>query len=103
MLSLAQVFDIAFPIYSINELSLRQAITPDELLGRVNSAMHMLFHGVLPIGALAGGVLAEAIGIRTTLIVGSIGFLLSTLWLVFSPVRHLKELPKAAHAAASAT
>jgi MFS family permease len=94
ILGTAQLFDMAWPIYHINELSLRQAVTPNHLLGRVNAAMHLLFRGVLPVGALAGGMIAEAIGIRLTLFLGALGYLLSTLWLVFSPIRQLRELPE---------
>jgi predicted MFS family arabinose efflux permease len=81
-LALAQTFDMAWPIYHINELTLRQTVTPDALLGRVNSAMHLLFRGIMPAGALAGGILAESIGMRLTLLAGALGFLLSSLWLV---------------------
>lgn len=94
ILSAGQLFDMAWPVYHINELSLRQAVTPDHLLGRVNSAMHLLFRGVLPVGALAAGIIAEAIGIRLTMVLGAIGYLLSTLWLIFSPIRRLRELPE---------
>ncbi|MDR3699008.1 MAG: MFS transporter [Candidatus Sulfopaludibacter sp.] len=81
-LALAQTLDMAWPIYHINELTLRQTVTPDRLLGRVNSAMHLLFRGIMPAGALAGGILAESIGMRPTLLAGALGFLLSSLWLV---------------------
>ncbi len=91
----SQLGDLAWPVYTINDRSLRQAITPDHLLGRVNAAMHLVFHGVLPLGALTGGAVAQGIGVRNTLLIGAIGFLLSTLWLVFSPVRRLRELPRA--------
>jgi len=47
----SQLGDLAWPVYTISERSLRQAITPNHLLGRVNSSMHLLFHGVLPLGA----------------------------------------------------
>jgi predicted MFS family arabinose efflux permease len=93
VLSAAQLCDVAWPVYNINELSLRQAIAPGRLLGRVNAAMHLVFHGVLPVGALVGGLLADAMGVRQALFVGASGFLLSTLLLVFSPVRRLRELP----------
>ena len=92
-LAASQVGDAAWPVYNINETSLRQAITPDHLLGRVNSAMHLMFRGILPLGAFAGGAIAEVIGIRNTMFAGSIGFLLSTLLLVFSPIRQLQVLP----------
>jgi predicted MFS family arabinose efflux permease len=91
----AQLGDLAWPVYTISERSLRQAITPNHLLGRVNSSMHLLFQGVLPLGALAGGAIAQAVGTRQALLIGAIGVLLSTMWLVFSPLRRLRELPHA--------
>jgi predicted MFS family arabinose efflux permease len=91
----AQLGDLAWPVYTIGARSLRQAITPNHLLGRVNSSSHLLFHGVLPLGALAGGAIAQSVGIRQALLIGAIGVLLSTAWLVFSPVRRLRELPHA--------
>jgi len=96
ILAVAQLGDMAWSIYAINVVTLRQAIAPNYVLGRVNSAAHLTFRGVLPVGALLGGALAEAIGLRAAMFVGAGGFLLSTLWLVFSPVRRLRELPKAA-------
>ncbi len=90
-----QAFDMGWPIYNINELSLRQAVTPDHLLGRVNSAMHLLFYGVIPVGALAGGKIAQSIGMRATMLAGAAGFLLSTLWLFTLPIRRLRTLADA--------
>ena len=95
-LIVSQMGDLAWPVYTINDRSLRQAITPDHLLGRVNSAMHLVYQGALPLGAFTGGAVAQAIGVRQTLFIGALGFLLSTLWLVFSPARRLRELPQVA-------
>lgn len=83
--------DISFPIYFVEELTLRQRLSPADRLGRVNAAMQMLFRGILPIGALTGGALAGWVGVRTTLVTCSIGVLLATLWLVFSPIRSLRR------------
>jgi predicted MFS family arabinose efflux permease len=93
----AQLGDASFAVYNINELSLRQTITPDHLLGRVNSVMNLLFRGIYPLGALIGGVLADAIGVRATLAIGAAGVLLSTACLVLSPVRRLRCLPVEVH------
>jgi predicted MFS family arabinose efflux permease len=98
ILAVAQLGDMAWSVYEIGELTLRQAVAPNHLLGRVNSAMHVTFRGVLPLGALVGGALAQAAGLRTAMFVGAVGSLLSTLWLVFSPVRHARELPERATA-----
>jgi MFS family permease len=88
----SQLGDMAWPVYSINETSLRQAITPTHLLGRVSSASHLLFHGGITLGALAGGAIAQSIGIRQAMLIGAFGYLLSTLWLTFSPIRHVRHL-----------
>jgi hypothetical protein len=89
-LTAAQAGDASWPIFQINDTGIRQTVTPSRLLGRVNSARELTFGGVLPVGALAGGVLAGIIGIRPTMLVSASGFSLSLLWLVFSPVRGLR-------------
>jgi MFS family permease len=79
-------------IYNVHETSLRQAITPDHLLGRVNSVMQLLTRGIWPIGAIAGGLLAQATSARTTLWVAALGLLASSLWLFGRPVRELTHI-----------
>ena len=80
-------------IYDISEVSLRQAATPDRLLGRVNATRHVAFFGVMPIGALLGGLLGALIGLQPTIVVGAAGLLLAPLWIVAGPVRRLSEPP----------
>jgi hypothetical protein len=48
------------------------------------------------IGVMAGGVLAEALGARVTLLIAAGGIVLSSGWLVFSPVRRLQDRPERA-------
>lgn len=93
MLLAAQIGDVALAIFSINELSLRQAVTPDHLLGRVNSCMRLIETGVGPVGALLGGALGALIGLRATMVVGAAGMLLAGVWLGLSQVRALRALP----------
>jgi MFS family permease len=81
-------------IYNINQVSLRQAITPDRLQGRMNASMRFVVWGTIPVGSLMGGFLGETFGLRTTLLIGATGTALAFLWVLFSPVRHLKEQPK---------
>ena len=83
--------DVSFPVYNVQELTIRQSLAPETVLGRVNAAMQILFRGILPIGALAGGLFAQYAGLRRTLFVCALGVLFSSLWLVFSPVRKLKR------------
>jgi Na+/melibiose symporter-like transporter len=50
-------------------LSLRQRITPDRLLGRVNSGLLFVAEGIKPLGAIAAGVLAQALGLRAVFVI----------------------------------
>jgi MFS family permease len=78
---------IGLAFYNITQVSLRQAITPSRLLGRMNATMRFLVLGSVPVGNLSGGVLAQAVGLRATLAVAGVGFLLAVLWPVFSDLR----------------
>jgi predicted MFS family arabinose efflux permease len=74
-------------------MTLRQTITPDRLLGRVNAGMETGPHAVMLVGALAGGLLGELIGLRATLVIAACVMLLAALWLAASPVRALRSVP----------
>jgi predicted MFS family arabinose efflux permease len=75
---------------SIGELSLRQGITPQHLQGRMNATMRSLNWSTVTAGALIGGALGDSMGFAPTLLVGTVGSLLSSAWLVLSPVRQLR-------------
>ncbi len=81
-------------LYGINALSLRQAIVPDRLQGRVSATLRIISVGVVPFGAILGGFLGDTYGLRTTVFIAGGGTLLAFLWVLFSPVRHLKEQSK---------
>jgi len=89
MLMMSQlVGDFGREIYFINAVSLRQSIVPDHLLGRANASAQFLTEGIWPLGAILAGLLSETIGMRYTLLIGAgLGFLLSSAWLLFSPLR----------------
>ena len=57
-------------VWNVITVSLRQAIIPDQLLGRVNSVYRFLGWGMMPIGAALGGVIARAFGLRATYWIG---------------------------------
>ena len=82
-------------VYNIQQVSLRQAICPPRLQGRMNASMRFLVWGTMPIGSLTGGAIATAAGLRTALFVGAIGGFTSILPIVFSPIRSLREFPGA--------
>jgi hypothetical protein len=62
-------------IANVNISSLRQAMTPDHLLGRVNGTMTVAFQGVVPVGALLGGLIGQVGGPRLALAVAAAGTL----------------------------
>ena len=80
-------------IYDIAQISLRQAVTPTALLGRMNATVRFLNWGPIPLGAFLGGVLGETIGLRPTLWVAAAGSLLPAVPLLLSQIRGLQRLP----------
>lgn len=80
---------VGIPIYNINQISLRQAITPAGVRGRVNATIRFLVWGTMPIGAVVGGYLGETIGLQSTMTVGAIGMILAGLWVITSRLRSL--------------
>jgi MFS family permease len=96
----APVFALAFGLCgagatmaNVHVISLRQAITPDQLLGRMNAGYRFVSWSALPIGALLGGTLGASIGFRATLFLTVGGFLLALVWVAVSPLRRLRDLP----------
>ncbi|EFH81256.1 MFS transporter [Ktedonobacter racemifer] len=81
LLALAQMGDIGYALFSINEISLRQQQIPAHQLGRVNAAINFLVNGIGPLGALLAGLLAEVIGVRYTLLCGVCAMMLNAAWL----------------------
>jgi MFS family permease len=85
---------LANVIYNVTQVSLRQAITPERIQGRMNSVMRFIVWGTIPLGSLIGGVLASQIGVKETLIVGGAGACLPFLPVLLSPVRAIKDMPE---------
>jgi MFS family permease len=85
---------LANVIYNVTQVSLRQAITPERIQGRMNSVMRFIVWGTIPLGSLLGGVLASTIGVKQTLIVGGIGCCIPFLPVLFSPVRGIQDMPE---------
>jgi MFS family permease len=108
LIALAPVGNVAIPflvagqlaigfavvVYNIVQVSYRQAICPPRLQGRMNAVMRFIVWGTIPLGALTAGALANTIGLRETMVLGAIGEGLAILWIVFSPQRHLREMPE---------
>ncbi|WP_016698890.1 MFS transporter [Actinoalloteichus spitiensis] len=80
------VFSFGVIVYNIAQVSLRQSLTPDHLLGRMNASLRFLAWGLIPLGGLLGGLLGEWLGVREALVVGLIGQCLAIAWVVSSPL-----------------
>ncbi|WP_181442268.1 MFS transporter [Streptomyces tateyamensis] len=78
---------------TIHAVSLRQVITPPQLLGRVNAGCRFIAWGPLPLGALIGGRLGDTLGLRPTLWITAGTFLFALLWVALSPVVRLRDFP----------
>jgi MFS family permease len=83
----------ASTVYNINQVSLRQAITPEPMLGRMNATMRFIVWGTIPIGQVIGGLVATQFGVVTAIWLGAIGELFTFLPVFFSPVRTLERIP----------
>ena len=84
--------------YNVNQVSFRQAITPLEIQGRMNATMRFMVWGTIPLGSIIGGVLASFLPLRTTVLVGALVGSVAFLWVLISPVRSLREIPRAGRA-----
>jgi len=84
---------LTIPIYNINQVSLRQAITPDRVQGRMNATMRTIVWGTIPLGAFIGGILGTSIGLVQTIALGGILSTLAASWIFLGPVIRLREQP----------
>ena len=78
---------------NLQTMSLRQAITPDAVLGRVNATVRFLGFGTIPVGAVLGGWLGGTISFRPALALCAAGALLAVGFPLFSAVRRLRQTP----------
>ncbi len=83
-------------LWSIATLTLRQAVTPNAMLGRVSAFITTATFGARPIGAALGAVVATRFGVEACLAVAAVGFLIQFLVIIASGVPQLRALPEAA-------
>jgi len=87
--------------WNVNVTSLRQAITPPGLLGRMNATMRLVSWSTIPVGYTLGGFLGGVIGLHNTIWVGALGAILAFIPVALSPVRRIQTIPTSADAAMS--
>jgi MFS family permease len=88
------IASLGIPIYNINQVSLRQVITPNRLQGRMNATMRTIVWGTIPVGSLLGGIFSTSLGIASTLIIGSLVTGGSFLWIALGPTFKLSKQPE---------
>lgn len=73
-------------MWNVVSVSLRQSLTPDELRGRVAGAARTLAFGSMPIGALLGGMVASAFGLRAPFVFAGLGYVvaIALAWRIIS-------------------
>ncbi|MDT9001307.1 MFS transporter [Paucibacter sp. APW11] len=88
-------FGVGAVLIFINFLSLRQAVTPAPLLGRMTSTMRWLILIPAGPGALIGGWLGEHVDLRASLLFAGVGALVLSVvaWRV-ATIRQVRELPR---------
>jgi predicted MFS family arabinose efflux permease len=97
------LYGFALGAENSNEMGYRQAVTPDALQGRMNATMRSINRAALVIGAPIGGLLADAIGFRPTILIGAAGLLVSLVIMAASPfrtTRHGETAPEFENSAA---
>jgi predicted MFS family arabinose efflux permease len=85
-------------LWTIAQTTLRQAVTPPALLGRVSAVVLMATAGARPLGAAAGGLVGSAWGSSACIALAAAGFLLQAAVILASPVPRLPALPTAGQA-----
>lgn len=83
--------------FDINLNSVQTAVTADHMRSRVSGVFGTINYGARPLGAVAGGLLGSAVGLRPTLLLAAAGGVLSCLWLLRSPIPRLRSLSSPAH------
>ena len=89
-------------LYNISQISLRQAITPEHFLGRMNATMRFLVWGTIPVGSVIGAALSELLDVHTTIWISSILGFFAFLPVLFSKVPTIQRIPTEEPAATAA-
>ncbi|HEX6511588.1 MAG TPA: MFS transporter [Chloroflexota bacterium] len=86
------IYGVAALVWTVNSLSLRQAVTPSAQLGRTSATIRLLSWGAIPLGSVIGGLLGSTVGLRQTLVIGACGALAASLPVHLSRIRRLSSL-----------
>jgi predicted MFS family arabinose efflux permease len=88
-------FNASGAVYNTAQISYRQTVCPPELLGRMNASIRWVIFSTFPVGALIGGAAGTWLGLRDALWLGATIMALTSSWLVFSPLRGMRDISEA--------
>jgi predicted MFS family arabinose efflux permease len=89
-------FGVAVTIQDLNQVTLRQFLTPDRLQGRMNSIFRLFYWGSTPVASFVGGVLGDRLGASTTITIGGGLCLVAVLGISLSAMGRLPQKSVAA-------
>jgi MFS family permease len=87
------IVGFAAVVYNITQVSLRQALTPERMQGRMNATMRFIVWGTIPAGQMLGGAIASMLGTPVALWLGAIGVVFSFLPILLSDVPSIRGMP----------
>ena len=86
----ANSFGIA--IHNVNQVTVRQLLTPDHLRARVAAIFRLVIFGALPVGTAVGGLIAQGFGLRAAFLVSAVGLAVGSVPYLLVRVRRLRSV-----------
>ena len=83
---------LGIAIHNVNQVTVRQVLTPDHLRARVASVLRLLGFGAVPLGTLVGGIIGEFVGLRAALVVSGLGLLAGSVPYLLVRIGHLRTI-----------
>lgn len=80
-------------LHGVNQVSVRQAVTPERLRGRMMATLRFLMFGTMPLGTMLGGAVGSLVGLRPAIWFATAGLFLAALPYALSSTRKLVDLP----------
>jgi MFS family permease len=91
---------LGISVHNVNQVTLRQVLTPDLLRARVAAVFRLVIFGAIPVGTVIGGVIAELAGLRAALVVSGFALLLGSAPYVAVRISRLRSMEQLASVAA---
>jgi predicted MFS family arabinose efflux permease len=83
---------LGIALHNVNQVTLRQVLTPHELRARVAAVNRTVIFGAIPVGTVIGGIVAEVLGLRAALVVGGVGLCLGAVPYLVTRIRRQRSL-----------